>query len=154
MDNRFLYYYSTYGGEKIRKKLITAVLMAFMVIAACSVATAQIYDPNPANNEATASILADPLLLPVTGNLTIGGNASILSPSQTQDPGQAQAQTQTSTIVNNNRLSNNNTNAATSNSFSINNYVIRNTNTFNPVIISTNSNTVGNINVRSVNVNI
>ena len=127
--------------------------MVFMVLAACSVATAQIYDPNLANNEATASILADPLLLPVTGNITIG-NASILSPSQTQDPSQAQAQTQTSTIVNNNRLSNNNTNAAISNSSSTNTYVIRNTNTFNPVIISTNSNTVGNINVRSVNVNI
>ena len=128
--------------------------MAFMVLAACSVATAQIVDPNPANNEATASVIADPPLLPVTGNVTVGGNASVLSPHQDPVQSQAQSQAQTSTIVNNNRLSNNNTNAATSNFSSTNTYVIRNTNTFNPVIISTNSNTVGNINVRSVNVNI
>ena len=127
--------------------------MVFMVLAACSVATAQIYDPNLANNEATASILADPLLLPVTGNITIG-NASILSPSQTQDPSQAQAQTQTSTNVNNNTLSNANTNGVASTSSSVNNNTIRNTNTFNPVIIATNSNRVGKITVRSSNVNI
>ncbi|WP_424355501.1 hypothetical protein [Methanobacterium sp. MBAC-LM] len=128
--------------------------MAFIVLAACSVATAQIVDPDPTNNEATASILAELLLLPGSGNVTMGGNASILSPSQTQDPGQAQAQTQTSTIVNNNRLSNTNANGAASNSSSSNTYVIRNTNIFNPVIISTNSNSVGSITVRSANVNI
>ncbi|MGB9978196.1 hypothetical protein [Methanobacterium sp.] len=128
--------------------------MAFTVLAACSVATAQIYDPNLANNEATASILADPLLLPATGNITIGGNASILSPHQDPVQSQAQSQAQTSTIVNNNRLSNINTNVAASNSSSTNTYAIRNTNTFNPVIISTNSNKVGNITVRSINSNI
>ncbi|MEN6293291.1 MAG: hypothetical protein ABFD07_14930 [Methanobacterium sp.] len=128
--------------------------MAFIVFAACSVATAQMYDPNIENNEATASILAELLLLPGSGNVTIGGNASILSPSQTQDPSQAQSQSQTSTIVNNNRLSNINANGAASNSSSSNTYIIRNTNTFNPVIISTNSNSVGSITVKSANVNI
>ncbi len=128
--------------------------MAFIVLAACSVATAQIIDPDPTNNEATASILAELLLLPGSGNVTIGGNASILSPSQTQDPGQAQSQSQTSTIVNTNSLSNINANGAASSSSSVNNNIISNTNTFNPVIISTNSNSVGNIIVRSVNVNV
>ncbi len=128
--------------------------MTFIVLAACSVATAQIVDPDLTNNEATASILAELLLLPGSGNVTIGGNASILSPSQTQDPGQAQAQTQTSTIVNNNRLANTNTNGVASNSSSTSNYVIMNTNTFNPVMVSTNSNRLGNITSRSVNANI
>lgn len=128
--------------------------MVFMVLAACSVAAAQMYDPNSANNEATASVLADPPLVPVTGNVTLGNNPSVLSPSQTQDPGQAQSQSQTSTIVNTNSLSNINANGAASSSSSVNNNVIRNTNTFNPIIISTNSNSVGNIIVRSVNVNV
>jgi hypothetical protein len=128
--------------------------MALIVLAACSVATAQIIDPNPVNNQAAASILADPLLLPVAGNVTIGGNASVLSPHQDPVQSQAQSQAQTSTIVNNNRLSNTNTNAAVSNSSSSNTYVIRNINTFSPVIVSNNSNRVGNITVRSVNVNI
>ena len=131
--------------------------MAFMVLVVCSVVTAQINDPNPANNQANVSLAVDPvdpLPDPVTGNITIGDNASILSPSQTQDPSQAQSQTQTLTIVNSNSLLNNNTNAAVSTSSSTNNYVIRNTNTFNPVIISSNSNRVGNISVRSVNVNL
>jgi hypothetical protein len=127
--------------------------MTFMVLAACGSSIAQIVDPNPDNNQATASILADPLLLPTTGNVTSGGNASILSPSQTQDPNQAQAQTQTSTVVTNNNLANNNTNAAVSSSSSTNTYTVRNNNTFNPVIISDNSNTIGHITVRSSNVN-
>ena len=128
--------------------------MVFMVLAACSVTTAQMYDPNSANNEATASVLADPPVVPVTGNITIGGNASVLSPHQDPVQSQAQSQSQTSTIVNTNRLSNVNANGAVSSSSSANNNVIRNTNTFNPVIISTNSNSVGNIIVRSVNVNV
>lgn len=128
--------------------------MAFIVLAACSVATAQIVDPNPANNEATASILAELLLLPGGGNITVGDNASILSPGQTQDPGQAQAQTQTSTVVNNNSLSNININGVSSSSSSTSGYVIRNNNTFNPVMVSNNSNRVGNITLKSVNVNI
>ncbi|OEC87828.1 MULTISPECIES: hypothetical protein [Methanobacterium] len=128
--------------------------MTFIVLAACSVATAQIIDPDPTNNEATASILAELLLLPGSGNLTIGGNASVLSPHQDPVQSQAQSQSQTSTIVNNNRLSNINANGAASNSSSTNNQVIRNINTFNPVIISTNSNSVGSITVRSANVNI
>ena len=128
--------------------------MAFIVLAACNVTTAQMYDPDLTNNEATVSILADPLLGSVTGNITVGDNASILSPGQTQDPNQAQSQTQTSTIVNNSPLSNNNTNMAVSSSSSTSTSVIRNTNTFNPVIISSNSNRVGNITVMSVNANI
>ncbi len=128
--------------------------MAFMMLAACNVTTAQIFDPNPANNEATASILAELLLLPDTGNITIGDNASILSPHQDPVQSQAQSQAQTSTIVNNNGLSNNNTNAAISSSSSINNNTIRNANTFNPVIVSTSSNRMGNITVRSFNANI
>ena len=129
--------------------------MAFMVLAACGTSIAQIIDPNLDNNEANASIIADPLLLLVdgSGNATIGGNA-ILSPSQTQDPEQAQAQTQTSTVVNNNNLANNNTNAAVSSSSSTNTYTVRNNNTFNPVIISDNSNTIGRITVRSANINL
>ena len=138
----------------IRKKITTTVLMAFMVLAACSVATAQMYDPNQGNNQANASILADPPLVSVTGNITIGGNASILSPRQDPVQSQAQSQSQTSTIVNTNRLSNTNVNGAGSSSSSSNNNVIRNTNTFNPVIISTNSNSINGINIRSVNVNI
>ena len=128
--------------------------MAFMVLTACSVATAQIVDPNPANNEATASILADPPLESVTGNITIGDNASILSPHQDPVQSQAQSQSQTSTVVNNNRLSNINANGASSSSSSINNNIVRNTNTFNPVIISTNSNSISGITIRSVNANI
>ena len=128
--------------------------MVFMVLSVCSIATAQMYDPNSANNEATASVLADPPLESVTGNITIGGNASLLSPHQDPVQSQAQSQSQTSTIVNNNSLSNTNTNAAVSNSSSSNTYVIRNTNTFNPVIVSNNSNRVDNITVRSVNANI
>ena len=130
--------------------------MAFMVLAACGTSIAQIIDPNPDNNEANASLIADPLLLLVdgSGNVTIGGNTSILSPSQTQDPEQAQAQTQTSTVVNNNNLANNNTNAAVSSSSSTNTYTVRNNNTFNPVIISDNSNTIGRITVRSANINL
>ncbi|MEN6291519.1 MAG: hypothetical protein ABFD07_05810, partial [Methanobacterium sp.] len=120
----------------------------------CSVATAQIVDPNPANNDATASVIADPPLLPVTGNVTVGGNASVLSPHQDPVQSQAQSQAQTSTIVNNNRLSNNNTNGAASTSSSINSYTIRNTNTFSPVIISNNLNSVASITVKSVNANI
>ena len=138
----------------IRKKITTTVLMAFMVLVACSVATAQMYDPNSANNEANASIIADPPLVPVTGNVTMGNNSSVLSPSQSQDPSQAQSQSQTSTVVNTNSLSNTNANGAASSSSSSNNNVIRNTNTFYPVIISTNSNSISGINIRSVNVNI
>ena len=128
--------------------------MAFMVLAACSIATAQMYDPNSANNEATASVLADPPLEPVTGNITIGGNASVLSPHQDPVHSQAQSQSQISTIVNNNSLSNINANCAASSSSSINNNVVRNTNTFNTVIISTNSNSISGITIRSVNTNI
>ena len=128
--------------------------MAFMVLAACSVATAQIVDPNPDNNQATASVLVDPPLDPVTGNITIGGNASVLSPHQDPVQSQAQSQSQTSTVVNTNSLSNINANGAASSSSSINNNVVRNTNTFNPVIISTNSNSISSITIRSVNANV
>lgn len=114
--------------------------MAFMVLVACSVATAQFYDPNDANNQANASIIADLPVAPVTGNVTIGENASVLSPSQSQDPNQAQSQTQTSTNINNNSLSNVNTNVAISTSSSANVNTITNANTFNPVIVVNNSN--------------
>jgi cytoskeletal protein RodZ len=86
-------------------------------------------------------------------NLTLGPNVSLLSPTQNQTQDQAQAQTQVSTITNTNNLTNANTNVATSASSSVNTYNITNTNTFNPVIVNSNSNSLGAITIRSLNLN-
>ncbi|MCZ3367248.1 MULTISPECIES: hypothetical protein [Methanobacterium] len=86
-------------------------------------------------------------------NLTLGPNASLLDPTQNQTQDQAQAQTQVSTITNTNNLTNANTNVATSTSSSTNTNIISNNNTFNPVMIFSNSNSVGTINLSSYNLN-
>lgn len=86
-------------------------------------------------------------------NLTLDPNASLLDPTQNQTQDQAQAQSQTSTNINTNNLTNTNTNVATSTSTSTNFNNISNTNTFNPVLVMSNSNRIGDISVSSLNVN-
>ena len=85
-------------------------------------------------------------------NLTIGPNASI-DPTQNQTQDQAQAQTQVSTNTNTNNLTNTNINVATSTSSSVNTNIISNNNTFNPVVVLSNSNKVCAITVKSLNIN-
>ena len=87
-------------------------------------------------------------------NLTLDPNASILDPSQNQTQDQAQAQSQVTTITNTNNLTNTNTNVATSTSSSTNTNVVSNNNTFNPIIITSNSNRIGAINLSSYNINL
>ena len=87
-------------------------------------------------------------------NITIDPNASILSPSQNQTSDQAQAQTQVTNISNTNNLANSNVNVASSTSSFTNTNNITNTNTFNPIIISSNTNRIGGITVHSSNLNL
>ena len=94
--------------------MILGVLIILLVLVAggAVAVSAQGIDPDPTNNEATVSLIADPLLIILngTGNMAVGGGSSILSPSQTQDPNQAQSQVQTSNNSNSNSLTNTNTN--------------------------------------------
>ena len=87
-------------------------------------------------------------------NITIDPNASILSPSQNQTSDQAQAQTQVTNVTNTNGLSNSNINVVSGTSSYSGSYNITNTNTFNPVIISSNTNRIGGITVHSSNLNL
>lgn len=86
-------------------------------------------------------------------NITVGDDASVLSPAQNQTQDQAQAQAQTSNNTNNNSLNNSNNNTANSNSAATNNISIVNTNTFNPFIFLNSENKIGDISVSSSNIN-
>ena len=88
-------------------------------------------------------------------NITIGNGTSILDPTQNQTQDQAQAQTQVSTVTNTNNLTNTNTNVVSGgSSSSVSTYTISNNNTFNPVLISSNRNSIGDINIGSYNINL
>jgi len=138
--------------------------MALMVIVAGSAAAVVAQnvddtnpvDPDDTNNFAEAAVEAFldlPIDAPIAANITIGAGALILSPSQTQDPNQAQSQSQTSDNSNSNSLTNTNTNIAASTSSATNTNRISNNNTFNPVLVLSNRNIVGNVTVRSSNIN-
>ncbi len=102
---------------------------------------------------ATAGMIGAASAQLVDINLTIGAGVSLLDPSQNQTQDQAQAQTQVSTNTNDNNLTNTNTNVAVSSSTATNTNTINNTNTFNPVLVVSNSNRIGNITVTSFNIN-
>lgn len=159
MDSYFFNFHLKEGGEKIKKQIILAVLITFVVLAAGGMAAVSaqddFMDPEDGNNFAEVSVevfeintLADPVI-----NITGGGDTSILSPSSSQYQGPVQIQTQTSINTNNNDLSNDNVNAADSSSTATNTNHISNTNTFNPILVVSNRNYIGNIKVSSSNIN-
>ena len=85
-----------------------------------------------------------PLAAPTqAANITIGTDASILSPNQSQHQDPVQAQTQASINENINSLTNNNVNLANSSSIAVKSNNMSNNNTFNPVVNLNNSNDVG-----------
>jgi len=126
-----------------------ALLVVFLVLAAGGAAVVSAaedsIDPNDTNNFAEVSLIANaPVDAPIATNINIGAIISILSPHQTQNQNQAQLQAQTSINTNNNSLTNNNINVAVSTSTATNTNHISNNNTFNPVLIISNKNSIGN----------
>ena len=120
------------GGENVKKPLIVLLLTFIAAIGMIGATSAQLIDVN----------------------LTIDPGVSILSPSQNQTQDQAAAQAQTSNNSNANNLTNNNINVALSSSTATNTNNITNNNTFNPILVVQNTNSIGNIKVSSSNLNI
>lgn len=85
--------------------------------------------------------------------ITIGDNASVLSPKQSQYQGPIQVQIQNSININNNILTNNNINIAFSVSSANNTSNITNNNTYDPAIAVSNLNSIGSISVLAANLN-
>jgi hypothetical protein len=75
-------------------------------------------------------------------NIIINGNSSLLDPTQSQTQDQAQTQIQASININTNNLTNSNVNIADSAPIAINANNISNINTFNPIMILDNLNSV------------